>query len=177
LGKEFRKAEPIIASLLIGLAVITFWYLTGKLGYVAEDPESLQERFLGTNSGKPESFSFVAPIAYTLELFMLWSDKSKLFTVGITATLGMIAGSFVISLLTKQFRWEGFRDAEDTGNHLVGAALMGIGGVTALGCTVGQGLSGVSTLAIGSFIAFGGIILGALVGFRYQTWRIDQSEL
>jgi uncharacterized protein len=176
-GREFRRAEPIIASIVIGLAVIAFWYLTGKLGYVAEDPESLQERFLGTNSGKPESFSFVAPIAYTLELFMFWSDKSKLFTVGITATLGMIAGSLAISLLTKQFRWEGFRDAEDTGNHLVGAALMGVGGVTALGCTVGQGLSGVSTLAIGSFIAFAGIILGALLGFRYQTWRINKTEL
>ncbi len=177
LGREFRKAEPLVTSLLMGLAVVSFWYLSGKLGYIAEDPESLQERFLGTNSGKPESFSFVAPIAYTLELFMFWSDKSKLFTVGITATLGMIAGSLAISLLTRQFRWEGFRDAEDTANHLVGAALMGIGGVTALGCTVGQGLSGVSTLALGSFIAFSGIILGALVGFKYQTWRIDRTEL
>ena len=176
-GREFRRAEPLIASILIGLAVIAFWYFSGKLGYIAEDPESLQERFLGTNSGKPESFSFVAPIAYTLELLMFWSDKSKLFTVGITATLGMIVGSFVVSLMTRQFRWEGFRDAEDTGNHLVGAALMGVGGVTALGCTVGQGLSGVSTLALGSFIAFGGIILGSLLGFKYQTWRINQSEL
>ena len=51
---------------------------------------------------------------------------------------------------------------------------MGIGGVTALGCTVGQGLSGVSTLALGSFIAVGGIILGALLGFKYQTWRIER---
>jgi uncharacterized protein len=177
LGKEFRRAEPLLTSLLIGLAVIAFWYVSGKMGYIAEDPESLQERFLGTNSGKPESFSFVAPIAYTLELFMFWSDKSKLFTVGITATLGMIVGSFLISVLTRQFRWEGFRDAEDTANHLVGAALMGIGGVTALGCTVGQGLSGVSTLALGSFIAFSGIILGALLGFKYQTWRINQTEL
>jgi uncharacterized protein len=177
LGKEFRRLEPVFASLVIGLAVVAFWYLSGKTGFIAEDQETLQERFLGTNSGKPESFSFVAPIAYTLELFMFWSDKSKLFTVGITATLGMIAGSFVISMLTRQFRWEGFRDAEDTANHLIGAALMGIGGVTALGCTVGQGLSGVSTLALGSFIAFGGIILGSLIGFRYQTWRIDHSEL
>jgi uncharacterized protein len=176
-GKEFRRAEPILASVAIGCAVVAFWYLSAKLGYIAEDPETLQERFLGTNSGKPESFSFVAPIAYTLELLMFWSDKSKLFTVGITATLGMILGSLLVSLVTRQFRWEGFRDAEDTGNHLVGAALMGVGGVTALGCTVGQGLSGVSTLALGSFIAFAGIILGALIGFKYQTWRIDQTEL
>jgi uncharacterized protein len=177
LGKEFRRTEPVWTSLLIGLAVVLFWFISGKLGYLAEDPDTLQERFLATNSGKLESFTFVAPIAYTLELLMFWSDKSKILTMGISATLGMILGSFLVAVITKQFRWEGFRNAEDTANHLVGAALMGIGGVTALGCTVGQGLSGVSTLAVGSFIAFAGIILGAVMGFKYQTWRIERSEL
>jgi uncharacterized protein len=176
-GKEFRRAESVFASVLIGLVVVTLWYLSGKVGYIAEDPDSLQERFLATNSGKLESFSFVSPIAYTLELLMFWSDKSKIVTLGIAAVLGMVAGSWVMSVLTKQFRWEGFRDAEDTANHLAGAALMGVGGVTALGCTVGQGLSGVSTLAVGSFISFAGIVLGAMVAFRYQTWRIEKTEL
>ena len=65
----------------------------------------------------------------------------------------MVLGSAVVALATRSFRWEGFGGAEDTANHLVGAVLMGVGGVTAMGCTVGQGLSGVSTLALGSFIA------------------------
>ena len=64
---------------------------------------------------------------------------------------------------------------EDTANHLVGAVLMGVGGVTAMGCTIGQGLSGVSTLALGSFIALAGIIGGALIGLRWQTWRAERS--
>ena len=61
------------------------------------------------------------------------------------------------------------------GNYLVGAALMGFGGVTALGCTIGQGLSGVSTLAVGSFLALAAIVAGAVLGIRYQAWRIERT--
>jgi uncharacterized membrane protein YedE/YeeE len=61
---------------------------------------------------------------------------------------------------------------EDTANHLIGAALMGFGGVTALGCTIGQGLSGVSTLALGSFLALAAIIAGAVAALKFQYWRI-----
>jgi hypothetical protein len=52
---------------------------------------------------------------------------------------------------------------------------MGVGGVAALGCTVGQGLSGVSTLALGSFIALASIIGGAVLALRYQVWRVEQT--
>ena len=96
-------------------------------------------------------------------------------TIGIVAVVGMFAGSAVYAVATGRFRWEGFRDTEDTANHIVGAALMGFGGVTALGCTIGQGLSGISTLAAGSFIALAGIIVGAVLGVRYQAGRIERS--
>jgi uncharacterized protein len=79
-----------------------------------------------------------------------------------------------VALASRTFRWEGFGNAEDTGNHLVGAVLMGVGGVTAMGCTIGQGLSGLSTLALGSFIAFAGILTGAVLGVRYQVWRMER---
>jgi uncharacterized protein len=79
-----------------------------------------------------------------------------------------------VALATRTFRWEGFGSVEDTANHLVGAVLMGIGGVTAMGCTVGQGLSGLSTLALGSFIAFAGIVGGAVLALRYQVWRLER---
>jgi len=79
------------------------------------------------------------------------------------------------ALLGGSFRWEGFASTQDTANHLVGAMLMGVGGVCALGCTVGQGLSGVSTLAIGSFIALASIISGAVLALYYQVWRIARS--
>ena len=106
---------------------------------------------------------------------MYFSDKSKVLTLAIVSTLGVIAGSTVYSLFTRSFRWEGFRGIEDTANHLVGAVLMGVGGVTAMGCTIGQGLSGVSTLSLGSFVALAGIIAGAVLGLRYQMWRLERT--
>ena len=166
MSREFRTADSMLGGLGIGLAIVAVWAISGSLGYVAEDPNSLEEKFVGTNSGRLESLSFVAPVAYTLELLMLWSDKSRVLTLGIAAVLGLIAGSFVHALVSRQFRWEGFRGTEDTANHLVGAALMGVGGVTAMGCTVGQGLSGVSTLAIGSFM---NLAIGQ-VPWRRRSW-------
>ncbi len=171
---EFRQRDTVLGGVGVGLGIVAIWFISGKLGFVSEHPKTLEEAFIATNSGRPESLSFVAPIAYTLDLLMFWSDKSKLVTLGITSTLGMIVGSACYALATRQFRWEGFRDTEDTANHLAGAALMGVGGVTALGCTVGQGLSGLSTLALGSAIAFLAIIAGAALAMKYQIWRIEQ---
>jgi uncharacterized membrane protein YedE/YeeE len=83
----------------------------------------------------------------------------------------MILGSACMALLSKSFRWESFRDTEDTANHLVGASLMGFGGVTALGCTVGQGLSGISTLSLAAFLALPGFIFGAYIALQYLQMR------
>ena len=175
-SREFRSVDNIASGTLIGLMIVAGWYVSGHIGYVAEDPNTLQEAFAATNSGRMESFSFVAPTAYTLELLMLWSDKSRIVTFGIAATLGVIAGSCAWALATRSFRFEGFRNAEDTGNHLIGGVLMGFGGVTALGCTIGQGLTGVSTLAIGSLITLAAIVLGSVAALRYQIWRLDQAD-
>ena len=175
LNAEFRQRDSLLGGIGVGLGIVAIWFISGKLGFVNEHPKTLEAAFIATNSGRPESLSFVAPIAYTLDLLMFWSDRSKLTTLGIASVLGMIAGSASYALATRQFRWEGFRDTEDTANHLVGAALMGVGGVTALGCTVGQGLSGISTLALGSVIAFFSIIAGAVVAIKYQIWRIGQT--
>ena len=105
---------------------------------------------------------------------MFFSDKTKVITLGIASVFGVIAGSAVMALGTKSFRWEGFGGTEDVANHLVGATLMGIGGVTAMGCTVGQGLSGISTLSTMSFIAVAAIIAGAVLAFKYQMWRLEK---
>jgi hypothetical protein len=175
-SREFWRVDHVLGGLGIGLAVVGAWAISGYLGYVAEDPKTLEERFVGTNSGRMESLSFVAPIAYTLELLMFWSDTSRYVSLGIAAVLGMIAGSFAYAVATRQFRWEGFHGVEDTANHLVGAALMGVGGVTAMGCTVGQGLSGVSTLALGSVVAFAAILAGGWLGVRYLAWRVERME-
>ncbi len=174
LRAEGRSGEVWLAGGVIGAVVAGTWWVSGVLGHLPEHPATLEESFLATNSQRMESLTFVAPIAYTIDWFILFSDKSKLLSIAIVSVLGVVAGSAAVALATRSFRWEGFRGTEDTANHLVGAVLMGAGGVTAMGCTVGQGLSGVSTLALGSFIAFGGIVAGAIAAIRYQVWRLER---
>jgi hypothetical protein len=171
---EGRSTEVLLAGGVIGVVVTGTWWASGVLGHLPEHPATLEESFLATNSQRMESLTFVAPIAYTIDWFILFSDKSKLLTIAIASVLGVVAGSALVALATRRFQWEGFAGTEDTANHLVGAVLMGVGGVTAMGCTVGQGLSGVSTLAMGSFIAFGGIVAGAVAAIRYQVWRLER---
>ena len=172
-SKEFRSSfDYTLGGVVTGLVVVGGWYVSGVLGYVAEDPQSLQEAFVATNTGRMESFSFVSPMAYTLEYLMFWTDKSKIVTYGIASALGVIAGSAAYALATRTFRWEGFRDAEDTANHVVGGVLMGFGGITALGCTIGQAITGISTLALGSMLTFAAIVAGAALTMKYQYWRM-----
>lgn len=173
-GQGFRTADNVLGGLGVGLIIVAMWYVSGHIGYVSEDPNTLEELFVATNSGRMESLSFVAPYAYTLDWLMMFSDKSKVLTIGIVSVVGVIAGAAAYALATRTFRWEGFGNAEDVANHMVGGMLMGAGGVTALGCTIGQGLSGVSTLALGSFIALAGIVAGALLAFKYQIWRLER---
>ncbi|HUG21927.1 YeeE/YedE family protein [Piscinibacter sp.] len=172
---EGRSADVLLAGLGIGAVIVAVWWVSGHLGHLDEDPATLEEVFVATNSRRMESLSFVAPLAYALDWLMFFSDTSKLLTIGIVAVAGVVAGSAAVALLSRDFRVEGFRDASDTGLHLAGAALMGVGGVTALGCTIGQGLSGISTLSVGSFIAVAAIIGGAVAALRWQAWRIDRA--
>jgi uncharacterized protein len=174
LRKDFWTLDNALAGLGIGAVIVLMWWVSGKLGYVAEHPDSLQEAFVVTNSGRAEALSFVAPAAYTLDWLMFFSDKTKVLTLGIASVFGVIVGSFVMAKISKTFRWEGFGSVEDVANHLGGAVLMGVGGVTAMGCTVGQGLSGVSTLSATSFIAVCAILAGAFAAFKYQVWRIER---
>ena len=89
--------------------------------------------------------------------------------------LGVVAGSAVYALASGKFRWEGFASLTDLRQQLLGAVLMGFGGVTALGCTIGQGLTGLSTLALGSFLAVAGIVGGSVATLRYLLWRAEQD--
>lgn len=172
---EGRRAEVLLAGVGVGLVIVGVWWVSGRMAYLPEHPLTLERSFLATNSQRMESLTFVAPVAYTLDWLILFSDSSKLLTIGIVSVFGVVLGSAAVALSTRRFRWEGFANTEDTANHLVGAVLMGVGGVTALGCTVGQGLSGLSTLALGSFIAVAGILAGAVLGVRWQVWRVEQQ--
>ncbi len=171
--REFRSSfDHVLGGVVVGLVVVGGWYVTGHLGY-GENPDTLETMVMGTNSHAIESLSFVAPVAYSLELALLWTDSSLAVTFGVAAVLGMIAGSLAYALASRTFRWEGFAGPADTASHVVGGILMGFGGVTALGCTIGQGLTGFSTLALGSILTFFAIIAGSALTMKLQyRWMV-----
>ncbi|CAA7623064.1 YeeE/YedE [Magnetospirillum sp. UT-4] len=152
---EFRSSpRDIIGGLIIGLMVPAGWWVTGVLGNDEFDPTPLS------------SFTFVAPIGDTLQYLMTFSGSTINF--GIAAVGGVIAGSFLSSITSKSFHIEAFSDAPDMLRHMLGAALMGTGGVLAMGCTIGQGLTGMSTLSLTSLIALASILFGGVWGLKYM---------
>ena len=170
-----RSAEVLLGGVGIGALVVALWWLSGVMGHVDEHPQTLQEAFLATNSQRMESVSFVAPLAYLIDGLIFYSDAGRRITQGMVLVVGVVLGSGLVALASGSFRWEGFRGVDDTASHLVGAVLMGVGGITAMGCTIGQGLSGVSTLSLGSFIAVAAIAVGGWAALRWQVWRLDRA--
>ena len=169
-----RSANVWLGGAGIGAVIVAMWWISGRLGFVAEHPQTLEGAFLATSSRNMESMSMVAPVGFALDWLLFFSDRSKTLTIGIVSMAGVVVGSALMALASREFRWEGFANVEDTANHLVGAALMGVGGVTAYGCTIGQGLSGISTLSLGSMLAVAAIVTGGIAGLRYQIWRMDR---
>lgn len=172
---EGRRREVWLGGVGIGLCIAALWWVSGRLGYLPEDPHTLEEAFVATNSRRMESLSMVAPVGYALDWLMFFSDQSKLLTLGIVSVAGVTAGSAIVSLAGRSFRWESFANSTDLAHHLAGGLLMGVGGITALGCTIGQGLSGVSTLSLGSFVALAAMVAGAVLALRYQVWRLERG--
>jgi hypothetical protein len=147
-----RSPGQIAAGIAVGLLTACGWFATGYLGADDFNPAPLA------------SLTFVAPLADTLQYVMLATGLPLSF--GITLATGAVAGSLITALLSRSFRWEGFTSPRHMLRSIAGAALMGSGGAMAYGCSIGQGLTGVSTLALPSFIALGAIVLGVSAGLR-----------
>ena len=151
---DFRRSgRDIAAGVLIGLTVVAGWVVTGILGADEFEPIPLA------------SITFVAPVGESLQYLMTFTGSKINF--GIAVVAGVILGSSAMALASGSFRIEGFADRNDLARHLWGAALMGFGGVLALGCTIGQGITGMSTLSIGSLIAWLSILGGAWLGIKF----------
>ncbi len=151
---KFRASKiDIIAGFLIGLSVPVAWYVTGVFGYDDFEPTPLA------------SLSFIAPVGEGVQYLMTFTGSTINF--GIAVVAGVIFGSFLAAKIAGEFKIEAFNGTTDMIYHIFGGALMGIGGVLALGCTIGQGVTGLSTLAMGSFIALFSILLGGLCGMKY----------
>jgi uncharacterized protein len=174
-SREARRPVNLLAGAGVGALVLGMWWITGHFGHLAEHPETLEETWLATNSRRAEGLSFVSPTAYALDWLMFFSDASKRLTVGIVSVVGVIAGSAAVAVARRRFRWEGFANTPDLGHHLAGGVLMGVGGVTALGCSIGQGVTGISTLSLTSMVAAAAMIAGAVAGVKYQMWRLERD--
>ena len=123
----------------------------------------------------PQSFTFINPMGQAFG-YGVSGFNSALLTFGMMAFFGVVAGSFVWSLITRTFRIEWFANFKDFTTHFIGAVLMGFGGVLAMGCTIGQGITGISTLALGSFITFISIVMGSALTMKIQLYKMVYEE-
>jgi uncharacterized membrane protein YedE/YeeE len=170
--RRFHTLFNWVAGAGLGLLVVALWWVSGVLGFVTEHPDTLEPVFLATHSGRMEALSFTAPVAYWLDAFMYYSDGSKRLTLGMVTVAGVLCGACLSALRQGSFRWEGFTHRADLVRHLVGGALMGTGGVLAMGCTLGQGLSGLSTLSLGSMLSVLGIFAGSWATLQWQMRQV-----
>ncbi len=188
---DFRSSKDnILAGLVIGLIILTAWYTSSNITVTADDTNySLAgyyqewDMLAEDDEGKPatgrtlssQSFTFINPIGQTYGYIKDKFDPA-LLTFGLISVFGVILGSFLWSLISKSFRIEWFADFKDFINHFLGAILMGFGGVLSLGCTIGQGITGMSTLALGSIITFIAIIFGSAMTMKIQYYKLVYED-
>ena len=174
-SSDFRGSfDHIFGGAVIGLAVIVGWYVTGGSMGVA------WKEFADFADVKPlrvetQSFTFMSPMG-DLARYVMNPVDTSLINFGIMALAGVIVGSFLYAVISRSFRVEWFVNRGDFINHAMGAALMGIGGVLSMGCTIGQAITGVSTLALGSVLTLIAIVAGAAGMMKYQYWRMMQED-
>ncbi|MGB1109924.1 MAG: YeeE/YedE family protein [Gammaproteobacteria bacterium] len=164
----------IIGGSVVGLVVVGAWYITaGPMGTeLLEEAEMAEEIPFAIGA---QSFTFVAPSGHLVH-WGLSGFPASLFTFALAAGAGVIVGSLAWSLVSRGFRFEWFVDFKDAANHIIGGLLMGIGGVLSMGCTIGQAVSGASTLAIGSFLTFISIVIGCAVTMKVSYYRMLHED-
>ena len=160
--KEFRRSfDNILAGIVIGACVIAAWYVTGYLGQDDFDPVT------------PQGMAFIGPTGNAISYLMTFTGAQINF--GIAVALGMIVGSFLYAVASNSFRIETFSNRSEMISHLIGGVLMGFGGVLSFGCTIGQGVTGMSTLAMGSILALSSIIFGSALTMKVQYHILDEK--
>ncbi len=119
-----------------------------------------------------QSFTFITPIGDTGR-YLFEPTRFSLISFGVMGVFGVVLGSFLYALVGRSLRFEWFASFRDFVNHLAGGVLMGFGGFLAMGCTIGQGVTGTSTLALGSFLALAAMIAGGAVTMKVQYALLD----
>jgi uncharacterized protein len=169
-----RDWENIIAGICVGAAVVSIWYVTGgPLGqeWMMEMEWEDEKRVAVSIQG----LTFISPMARTIT-FLSEPNNFLLISFSMIAMFGVITGSFLYAVFSKSFRIEWFSSWNDFYTHMIGAAMMGTGGVLAMGCTIGQGVTGISTLSLGSFLAVTSIILGSAITMKIQFYKMVYED-
>ena len=147
-----KHKKDLFAGFMVGLLIVAGWFSTGWLAFDEFEPVNLV------------SLTFIAPIGETIQYAMIATGAKLSF--GVTAVLGVLLGSFLLAWLRKGLHLQGFSSPKEMLRYIAGGISMGVGGSLALGCSIGQGLTGLSTLALSSLVAAAGILLGARLGFH-----------
>ncbi len=162
-AKYRNSPVHILSGFAVGVAVVAGWALTGLAW------DEMADRPMA-----PISLTYIRPVGDTLQWLTLFT-ATPMPGFGVATVFGALAGAFAAAVAMGRFRLATFSDTGDTLRNLLGAALMGVGGVMAMGCTVGQAVTGVSTLALGSFLAFAAIIAGGFLGLRLlERWTLAE---
>ncbi len=184
-SSDFRSFDNILGGLAVGLAVLAAWYITSNVSVTVDGDHMGILKYIGqwdfyapadavkpaATSVAPQSFTFINPMGQTLG-YLASGMKIAGLSFGVMAVGGVILGSLLWSLISRSFRFEWFASGKDFLNHFIGAILMGFGGVLGMGCTIGQGITGVSTLAVGSFITLISIVLGSALTMKIQYYKM-----
>jgi len=192
-SEDFRKSfDNVLGGLVVGLAVLAAWYVTSNVTVTADGQAYSLQNFVaeqwdllaGPNDVKPaqaaalspQSYTFINPMGQSLG-YAMGGFNGTLLTFGVMSVAGVILGSLLWSLISRSFKFEWFASFRDFVTHVIGAVLMGFGGVLAMGCTIGQAVTGVSTLAVGSIITFVAIVIGSAVTMKIQYYKmVYESE-
>ncbi|MGM0675846.1 YeeE/YedE family protein [Ectothiorhodospira marina] len=191
-SRDFRRSfDNILGGAVIGLMVVGAWYVTSQAmiddgfggqntlsayvqdwDFLADDPDA---RPAEAAPWSAQSFTFINPMGQSLRYVGSGFDSAVLY-IGVMALVGVIVGSLFWALVTKAFRIEWFASVRDFLNHFVGAILMAFGGVLAMGCTIGQGITGISALALGGFLTFASIVFGAALTMKIQYYKMLHED-
>lgn len=170
----YKNFNNVLGGTAVGLAVLAGWAITGgPMGQEAiETADFMDETPVGVGV---QSYTFINPTGEVWHYLSYPTDYS-LITFGMLALAGVILGSFVYSLISRKFRWVWFTSWLDFFKHIIGAVLMGVGGVLSMGCTIGQGITGVSTLALGSILVLVSIVLGCALTMKVQMYKMCYED-
>jgi len=171
---DFRASvDSVVGGLVVGLVVIGGWYITGgPMGAAWKDYADLATEI--PSRVNVQSYTFISPMGDSVR-YLLSPTNFSLINFGVMALTGVIVGSFLYSVLFGKFRIEWFASGKDFVQHAVGAVLMGIGGVLSMGCTFGQAITGISTLALGSILTLVAIVFGSALTMKVQYYQLDEQ--